>query len=1105
MDVKANHTTQVENDSMWRIKQDTFFRISDQVGNIHLDKSIPMSMRNLSLYLEQSPGNSFLESRFEGIYRAVRYNMSIKEYVKYDDSNWVVFVDMYNIPDVEGGSVTDLNIENPYAEIDKIAVGCVDGQIMIAPGKSERVISISTNFESKKIKIDISRLKSFMAGKAPTNGYIVDQFNEGVYLVDSPSPLFGKDTTMYRDGDYVGMWISFGTLLKFDLRNLNVFNIDGVNVGAIDIDIQSPSIKTLKMLTNTAYGYASIIFSKKSLLEEIMRYSKRYVYETNMEDTTRICVDNLLETLQEKGIFGLLYEEFDVIEQFPLIAYDETTVETHESISTILRFKYKNEYIYMALDAANGKMYFVTYAGRISDYYSEKYDYNVKIMNDLWLTKANDVSVEGFVLFTGFPNLQHNKVLDIYFDNKTESFSSLDKNFAIDVHEFDATWNDAIVNGGQPSYNRNTDLIHAYGNNPFPLVSGLISYQYLKTEKEIDYFNLDTNAEPAITTIIDPEERKAYLMVPAIKTNAMYVQSISPIRVNDFLTNYMARWMEDQVSADKWVDEAEAGSYQYTMKLAYYSNGWTLYKSDDDTYSSAKLNPVKIEYIYSGAIEHLAMKKVEPLKTIVTSMRDEGMPKKDIEREVLDRIGDYSIEIIDQIRVQAKSMKSSFTQEIMTKNNQVSSIVPADSPKFKFDRFMGADNIFINNKPTGPVQNHAILFEDTFKNIYQKMQDEYFRDMDMEALPATVYCPYIRAMTISRVGETLQIEVGADMSTSIEMLKNDRVGVSFIGDMLEDNGQLKLGSTLMSSDEAYEKVLDVQYFGIKKLSGVFMNIFKLTTKKVMTDAAKEAYLEMFKTFNRTVENQTGYDYEASKEETHERSGISDSGAQIDPPDMPSSQPIYVANADGKLMVSLDGNSFVDAPIGAEGIYLTGRMFLNDKPRFLSMLRGMVNSDVNNVRYTLHSDDELVEKDIYSVGIKEIFIDHDDVVAKGYVDIILRMFVASGQIVLTENEDIIYSKGDQFVISKRVDVDGFISESEDRIRILVNANIEYYSQIPYTDHQFNSAFEMMSHQNTYKMNLGIPLSIALNRGDYVTVDRDEAEENLGLTSWFDFTE
>jgi len=1103
MDVKANHTEQLEADGLWKIKQDAFFRISDQVGNLHTDEQIPPMMKNISLYLEQTPGNSFVPTKFEGIYRATSYNMAIREYVKFDNNNWVVYINMFNMPTVKDGAVTDLNIENPFASIDKFTVGCVDGQIMIAPSKAERVISLADNFETKKLRIDLHELRDFMGTLDLRNGYITDQFKDDVYLIDAPSPLFGKDTVMYRDSDYVGMWISFGTLLKFDLRNLNVFNVDGVKVGAIDLSVSTKEINTLKLLSNSAFGYASILFDKTALLDQVMKYSKRFVYETNMQDETRICVDNLFETLQEKGIFGLLYDDFEVVEEYPIMAYDETRVEVVKKLGTVLKFKYKNEYIYMLLDIPNNKMYFASYAGRISDYVNEKYDYNVKVMNDMWLTKANDINQEGFILFTGFPNLQHNKVIDIYFDNTAESFSSLDKNFTIDVSEFDGFYRDSAMHPTEYSYDRNTDLLHSYGNNPFPLVTGLVSYEFWKREEKIDYFKLDTHAEPMISTMIDPEKKTAYLMVPSIKTNGLQTKSVSPVRVNSFLTNYMARWFDDPFSVNEWVAEAEAGSYAYAVMMAYYSNGWTIIKTSEDTYETVKLNPTRLQYRYNGAIEHLCMSKIEGLITMANGMMGNNVSVSETKAEVRDRIMEISSELNSQISAQVQAINVTFTQEIMAKNNQIVSVVDADTPRFEFNRFLDSDNIYVNNEPTGPVLNHALLFEDTFHSMQQKMKAEYFDNMGADLAPAEVYCPYIRGMEIFRDEGKVHMKVSGDISNSIEILSNDTIGINILGDVISSDATISVAGSVFEIEEAYEKAIQLSYFGVREVQGEELNIFKLTTVTRMTDAVRDAYAAEFKSYSSKAGAESGLDYDGARERVLEEQNVSSGTSALESPEMPSGQPLYIANRENKLMVSLDGVAFMDAPLGSNGVELSGRITISDRVRFLSMLRNTVNADVNHVVFPLaytgiHSTD-----DIYTVGIRDIWIDHSDVLEVGYVNVIAKMYVDNGQIVLADDEDIIYSAGDEFIVEKRVDIDGFISEDSDRIKVLVNMSVEYFTQIPATAQPVQTAQELMLKDNTYRVTLGLPMSVSVVRGGFVYVDRDEGREH-GLSGWFNFS-
>jgi len=1101
MDVKSTHTEQVAEDALWRIKQDTFFRIMDQVGQIHVDDQIPPLMKNISLYLESDADNTFIQTKFQGIYRATRYNVTIREFSKFDDNNWVVYIDVYNIPDIKDGVVTDLNIENSFAQIEAFTIGAVDGVIMIAPREAERLIAITEDFETKKLKVCLKELREFMALQENRNGYKTDQFDDEVYIIDSPAPMFAKDTVMYRDSDYVGMWISFGTLLKFDLRNLNVFNIDGVKVGAVDIGSGSPQINALKLLSNSAYGYASILFDKESLFSKIMDYSRRYVYETNMEDGTRICVDNILETLQEKGILGLLYEDFDVVSNYPMMAFDEVTGEVKKILSTMIKFKYRNEYIYMVLDMPNNKMYFASYAGRIQDFYNSKYEYNVKIMNDMWITKVNDISPDNFILFTGFPNLQHNKVIDIYFDDTIETFSDLDKSFSIDVTEFDGFYRDSVLHPNEESYDRNTDLVHSYGNNPFPLVSGLIAYQPKDYVGRTQRYELDTHAEPIITTFIDPENKAAYLMVPGVKTNCLVDKMDTPIGAHDFINNYMVRWFKGE-DVDEWIKEAEQGGFAHMVRRAYYNNGWTIVKTGEDTYSTLKLNSTRLMYVYNGAVEHLCYPETQILVDMAEKLR-ENMSESEVKQEVMAQASKVADKITAKVMTQIRAIDTQFIQEIMEKSNQVVSVVDYATPRFDFDRFEDADNIYVNNAPSGPVLNHALLFEDTFHMMQQKMKSEYFDDMGFEILPAEVYCPYFKGLVAEKSGDITHIEVTSDMSNSIEILKNKSIGIRLKGDSISREGTINVEGNVFSVKDAYTKNIELNYFGVRTINGEDFNIYKLTTFTTMSDAVRDAYAAGFTEFTQKASEDAGVDYEEQKRYIHGIMGIDSSPTEIEVPPIPSGQPLYIANIENKLMVSLDGNSFMDAPIGSDGVELSARITIEDKVRFLSMLRNIVNADKNSVSFKLSYAEAHVADDVYSVGVKEMWIDHTDILTRGTVSVTARMFVDNGQIVLDDNHDIIYSQDDEFMITKEVDIDGYVSDDGDRLKILVNMDVIYYTSIPTTDITYGTAQELMIQDTTYKIRLGLPVSLSVLNGGYVFVDRDDAHEN-GVSGWFDFT-
>ncbi len=1102
MDVKSNHTPQPITSKLSLVKQDIMTRVSEQVGNIHSDPQIPSAMKNISLYLEAEEGNVFFDTEFGGIKRASRYNLVIKEYVKYSDLNWVVFIELFNIPDITDNYVTDLNLENPFAAIKKLAVGCSDGQILLAPKGAERVIHLSNDFEMNKVKIILSELRAFMSTLPLNNGYKIDRFEEGVYLLDSPAPLFANDTVMYRDSDFVGMWLSFGTLLRYELDNLNVFNIDGTPVGVIDPSIDTSEAKVVKLLSNMAYSHASIIIDKEKLLKSLMEYSKQYVYETNMQDETRICIDNLLVNLQDKGIFGLLYEDMDIIENFPLIAYNPATVSCTEHLGTTLLFKYKNEYIYMILE--EDSMHFLSYAGKITNYGSSKYGYSVKIMNDMWLSKTSFISQENFILFTGFPNLQHNKVIDIYFDNAIESFSDIDKEFAIDVTEFDEFYAESIAVPNTSDHVENVDLLHSYGNNPFALVTGLMTYEFDKFIDMTPWFKLSTNAEPMISSIIDPINKRAYLMVPSIKTNSAHTTSVSELRIGQFITNYVARYLNSPEDLDKWVEEAEYGGFVYNAVFAYFSNGWTILKDSENKYVCLHLNPIRLLYKFSGAVEHLALAEAVVIVDLIASMRDSGSSAGDIEDMYMDQIQSRTSKVTARIQTGLQAIHSTFVQEAIKKSSYIVNVLDANSPRFEFNRFKDADNIFINNTPTGPAQNHAFLYEDTFVNIFQKFKDEYLSSLDIDVLPVSIYCPYLNSFHTVYTEKAIKINVESDVSNSIEVLKNDTLGISVLGDILSSDGTITIGESIFTVEEAYDKHIDIQFFGIKNILQRDMTLFKITEYTTMSEAVKEAYLAEFTAFNDKICGEMGVDFDTEFQSVLANNNLSSKSLELASPIVPGGQPLYVAVLGVKMMTSLNAESFIDAPLGDKGVSLSARITIEDKTRFLGNLQNMVNTDLNKISYTLYSSEAHSKSDIYNIAIKNVWIPTGSMTTDGYTDVTILFKVDSGQIVVSSDIDTIYNTGDTFAVTKRIDVDGFISEDQERIRILVNFSIDYYVVIPAdNDTVFGTAMELMEQEGAYLATLGLPISIGMDRGDYAYVDDGEATTG-GLSGWFDFT-
>lgn len=1096
-EILSGHFPQAKNDSLWEVKQDIFDRVFSQVDNIHNDPRLPAMLKNISLYLESEENATYSATKFGGISKTETYNISIKEYVKYDNDNWVFFIDMFNrVSFNKDGEATDLNLENPYSQIEKMAIGCIDGAIFIAPGGAERVIALTNDFKMKKLGISILEIKSFMDSKPISDGYKVNEFDSGVYLLDSPAPLFANDSVEYRDGDYVGLWLSFGTLIKYDLRDLNVFNIDGTKVGVIDSDVTSKSVKILKMLTNTAYGYASIIFNKKSLLNHLMKFSKRYVYESNIQNETRVCVDNILFNLTNTGILGLVYDEFEAVEEFPMFAYDETEVSVTRKRGTVIKFKYGNDYIYMMLDLEKQKMYFMSYHGRINDYFNSEFEYSVKVMNDLWVSKVNDINSENFILFTGFPNLQSNKVLDFYFDNTIESFSSLDKQFALDVNEFDGFYEETVATPSEYSYDKGTDFIHVYGNNPVALVSGLLNYESVKPASlvEQEKFELRTNAIPDIKTFIDPSSKTVYMFEPVVNANGYLNRNVSELRVLQFINNYIARWKNGEDPKD-WIKEAEYGGYVWDLVLSYFSLGWTFYKEDDNTFKCIKLPTIRRSLSYAGSVAEDSLREAKSIIARAELNSEESSVDK-----LAKNIKDGANNILKNYKTEIEQITMGFAISIFSKMSFDANIVDPDFAVFEFKKFEGSDDMYINNAPTGQFANHAILFEDTFNNMILKTTDVYDSFMSYSESSESVYCPYLTEFNTFYRGNIVELLVSSDMSTSRAIMRNKRAGIEVYKAIKSGNSDLNIGGVIIPESEAYNLYIRISYFGIRDISGMDFNVFRFQTRIKMSERLVELLSDGLKT---EMQNDWS-DFDGAYEKYEELGGKA-TPVEID---METGQPLYLAIKDNKLKVSLDGIIFLDAPIGTDEFDISGVMRISSRTSIMRTLNTLLYQKKNELNLYLYNTQTYVENDIYSIAVEKVEIDTSGVYSDGTADVTAVFRVDNGQAVL-ENSDFIYSKDETFAVTKTVNIDGFKRIEPENgeygtIKVLIPFEIVYYTLVPTRNNEiYETAAELMLHDSAYRVKMNLPMFVSMSANEYRYVDRDEASED-GLDIWFNFT-
>lgn len=1103
MFLKNNHTPVPGYNTLSEEKQKFFLSIYNTFDSLKSDDNIPVALKNISLYLSKDYNELYEKTSFGGIYATSLFNVFVKEYVKFDDENWVVYVIIQNKPEYGSDAIVDINQENVFASINKYAIGMVDGVFMIAPENTERVIAIDSDFKNNKIMIVRSELIDFIYKLPVSSGYKIDNLETSAFLIDSPSPLFDKDTVNYRDGEYVGTWISFGTLLKFDLTNLNVFNIDGTKVGAIDSDSDSKEISCLKMLSNTAYGYATMIFSKEKLLSEIMKFSKRYIYEVNMEDETRICVDNLLENLQNKGIFGLLYDDYDIVSNYPMVAYDEKTSETHRKLSTAMRFNYKNEEIVVVLDFQNNRMYFETYAGRTSVFSNSKYNYDVKIRNDLKLSKTSYISKDNFILFTGFGNLKHNKVLDFYFDNTTESFSSLDKSFGIEVSEFDGFYKDEIRNPSENFYNNRNDFVFAYGANKFPLISGLLSYEEYFVRPNVKEYRLVTSSEPTISTIFDAENKQLLLMHPSVRTNSLFSWDDSDLKIYEFFNNYVARW-ENGDDVEDWVDEAIAGSYVYKSVGRFYTNGWA-FKKVDGKYECVKTSPIRLQTSIVGSVDAYCEKKAKELIDYLGSAI-ESMSRNDYVKARDKEIAKKTKEVEDNVKTQIKSTKNLFMSRVIQKTSTSPLIIDSEYDRFEFESFEGSDNIYINNSPESQIQNHAFMFEDTYMSLMNKYKNIVKDFLGIGDNQDVVYSDYFSPNHISVNDKKIIIEIANDASSSFAMYSSKVLGLAMTDGTVTRDRKVLIGNTRMEYNEAYNFRVELFNIGPKNIDDIEMSMFEVRVFRKYSEKAKEAIESEFKgMYEKYKEEDSGIPtYDDAMQDAQKQLGV-DLDIKASIPEMDAIKPMYICVSGSKIMSSLDGVSFVDMSHIEDGDELSSSLIMFDKNAFLSELETVKQYNKKKTFFDLHIEEDLKKRDSFTVGVDTIVIDTSRLLETGKVIVAAKMYVDSGQIVLGENDrEFLFNAGDEFSIEKEIDIDG-VDEVGENIEFLVNFNIRYYIGNITGETNYGNKDEMLLNESTIDVRLNIPMFVSIRKPyDYVFIDKDSAIDN-GLKGWINFTE
>jgi hypothetical protein len=230
-------------------------------------------------------------------------------------------------------------------------------------------------------------------------------------------------------------------------------------------------------------------------------------------------------------------------------------------------------------------------------------------------------------------------------------------------------------------------------------------------------------------------------------------------------------------------------------------------------------------------------------------------------------------------------------------------------------------------------------------------------------------------MNVSRANGKLVMHVAADVSNSIEVLKNKLFGLEFKGDIISNDGEISIGDSTFTIEEAFQKRSKLEYYGVRKINGEDLHIYKIMAITKMSDEVRDAYAEQFKLYSKNATSSLGLDYDEIKQDIENKYVDNLDSGPLELPEIPAGRPIYIANQENKLMVSADGVNFMNAPLGNDGVEISSTIRVVDKVKFLSLLRGVVNAGKNVIDIPLYHDETHDTNDLFSVSVKTIMIDY----------------------------------------------------------------------------------------------------------------------------------
>ena len=1032
----------------------------DAISVIYKDTS-PTVVQQAALFITKlnRPGHS---TSLPGIVRADHYAMSAYEYIKEGD-DWIVYLN-FKVDMKQGVEFTKLN------QFIRLAVARINGVNYLAYEGSDKVFVVENGFAGSFGAINLDEFNDFMDKQKEKNPYKLSNINEAAYLADAPEQLFGDDTVYYRDGDNLGFWISFGTLIKIDSIDFNNINIDGVKVALIDTSLPKEE-QFKRMLNAKAAGYACVIFKEEDMLKYLLEKAKEYVLTNKKEGLNKVCLEDLLRNVSQKGLLGIVYQKVESLQEMYLPAFDYTTASVKEIVGKAICFIYDDEYIWMHYDKDNKEIDFMSYKGDMYTF-SDK-NVSVTMAPNPTLSKVNKVNDKNFVLFTGFKNLEVNNVLDIYFDGKSEILNSKNKKYAIDVTAFDDYYKQA-TSSFNAEYNGKKELIKTYGTNKYPLITGLVHYEGAWSSKKEPVYKLSVETFATVSSLIDVVDKKAHLNAPMIANYGYLHQGGFKAQRDNFV------FFAQNLIKNNW-SKIPSGLFYCSIVSTLFQNGYFTLK-DGDKFVTLK---AERDIYYSFSMFDMMQKLFKRAEQLLEVYQKEGKKPK-VDDIVSALYGEYYLQAHAQEQAQAMSLKSEVSKKIK---------VCSDKERWEFHKV--SDNMYVNNKPTSEICNHAVLFEDAFyrasKEIVQEPQKNF-------------YSQYIQMGHLKEAEDKFVLDVKSDLSDKSEVFIAPDMGIKLVNipKDVDTIKYMKFDPKVLVKNNGIKKIKDEKYnifliqFGYK---------FKVDTAQIIKDSSNmydgSPVSPNIKDYSGLIakakeERDTAVENSSSprvKKSMNSKLFKKKIEASIDNSFVPVGLEVMVAYKSGKILVSIGGEEFYEPYVTDNGLRLNYNMYISNIESFERELRNMMLSDVFFNKYNAIKTEEHIVS-LQQVKVKKILVNKD--MSMGYA-------IFTMQDIPAVVNGILYQPGEEIVYGFDLDIDiDYINQETGKRVVFWDIVIEYQTLYPINaKNKITNPEEITQNDNCFTVKHHIPITVALDGDNYIYEKKSQAVDD-GVFMFVNFT-